>query len=452
MKVAIRNARIYDPASGREGDIGDVFVEEGLIVEGLVNPELDIDAEERVLMAGAIDANANIATYGFNFFRGCGLLPGLGDAARAYVRLGYTHLNEAFVTLQTARYVHYDLSLIPWLDTSMILSVPLYDLESLIRNDDVDRCAQILAAFGEISKSLGFRLFESELYYEQEIYSHRNISSDKLLLFFARVADALGLRFFVHPQEVSVKLACQYPENYHLSSVCELLAGNACAGLRHALDAGLSVDTGFFPRGECLRILPEQPEVPGLVFKFDIGLTHPVYFVLAQVERDTETDNLLKLLSTGNEYRVAFSIVPPARDLSENIAAIWSKIVSRFGLSYLARITRNVPAELLGLVDRGNLKIGSRADIAIYDIGSDDSPEEMKRAFSSCRYLFKRGEMVVSEGEIVGAETNKKTWYRKYVGSDREEALKILSQSSFRPVNLEIKEDLAGELEGLTLR
>ena len=32
MKIAIKNARIYDPASGREGNIGTILIDSGRIV------------------------------------------------------------------------------------------------------------------------------------------------------------------------------------------------------------------------------------------------------------------------------------------------------------------------------------------------------------------------------------------------------------------------------------
>ncbi|HDM75120.1 MAG TPA: hypothetical protein ENG51_01460 [Deltaproteobacteria bacterium] len=446
MKIAIKNARIYDPASGREGNIGTVLIEGGRIVDNIDTAQIEIDAEGRVLMAGAIDVNAHMATYGLNFIRSCGLLPAERDIGEAYVHLGYTFVNEAFVTLHTAAYTHYELSSVPWLHTSIFLSLPLYDLENFVRSGDVEKCARVVTALGEISKCIGFRLFEPELYYEQDIYSHRNIEASRLLEFFARVADTLKLRIFVHPREASVSLISSYPESYHLSSVCELLAGNSLKELKAVLDSGASVDTGFIPSGNHLRILPEPQEIPGQVFKFDIGLTHPVYYVLASGEENEETNKLMDLLDASNDYKMAFSMMLPAKDLSQNCASLWASIASRFGFSFLARITRNVPAEILGIVDRGNLNIGSTADIAIYDVETESDQESMKQAFSSCWCLLKDGEIIISDGEIVGSESNKKTWFRKFSDSDREEALKILRQSSFRPENLEITDEIAGSL------
>jgi formylmethanofuran dehydrogenase subunit A len=66
-----------------------------------------------------------------------------------------------------------------------------------------------------------------------------------------------------------------------------------------------------------------------------------------------------------------------------------------YTLREIAIITRAGPAKLLGLRDKGHLGVGADADITIY-MECDDK-EEM---FSTPRYVFKDGQMIVENGEF----------------------------------------------------
>jgi len=67
-----------------------------------------------------------------------------------------------------------------------------------------------------------------------------------------------------------------------------------------------------------------------------------------------------------------------------------------YSLSEIATMTRAAPARLLGVRDRGHLGAGARADIAIY---SDD--HDRAKMFRAAHLVFKDGEPVVRDGEIV---------------------------------------------------
>ncbi|AHJ62599.1 Tungsten-containing formylmethanofuran dehydrogenase, subunit A [Granulibacter bethesdensis] len=59
----------------------------------------------------------------------------------------------------------------------------------------------------------------------------------------------------------------------------------------------------------------------------------------------------------------------------------------------IAIMTRAAPARLLGLSDRGNLAIGSKADVSVY------RPQEDRAAmFREAAYVFRNGELVVKDG------------------------------------------------------
>ncbi|MGT2475931.1 formylmethanofuran dehydrogenase subunit A [Paraburkholderia terrae] len=82
------------------------------------------------------------------------------------------------------------------------------------------------------------------------------------------------------------------------------------------------------------------------------------------------------------------------------IASALPELTREFSLYDIAIITRAGPARLLGLKDRGHLAPGAAADIAVY---RDDADRE--RMFTSPAYVFKDGELVARDGNLVSTPT-----------------------------------------------
>ena len=82
------------------------------------------------------------------------------------------------------------------------------------------------------------------------------------------------------------------------------------------------------------------------------------------------------------------------------IASALPELKREFSLYDIAIITRAGPARLLGLKDRGHLAPGAAADIAVY---RDD--EDRERMFTSPAYVFKDGELVARDGNLVSTPT-----------------------------------------------
>ncbi len=76
--------------------------------------------------------------------------------------------------------------------------------------------------------------------------------------------------------------------------------------------------------------------------------------------------------------------------------ALADGLAREYTLSEIAIITRAGPARLLGLERKGHLGAGADADIALYAPASD-----AEAMFSTPRYLFKAGERVVEDGQVV---------------------------------------------------
>ena len=66
MKLLIKNARIIDPASGRDGK-GDLYIAEGKISEEFAKPERTLDAKGLVAAPGFIDLAARLREPGYEY-------------------------------------------------------------------------------------------------------------------------------------------------------------------------------------------------------------------------------------------------------------------------------------------------------------------------------------------------------------------------------------------------
>ena len=66
MRIHIKNGRLVDPATGKDGP-GDLYVDEGRIVERLKSPERTIDAKGLVVAPGFIDLSARLREPGFEY-------------------------------------------------------------------------------------------------------------------------------------------------------------------------------------------------------------------------------------------------------------------------------------------------------------------------------------------------------------------------------------------------
>ncbi|MDO9429564.1 MAG: formylmethanofuran dehydrogenase subunit A [Methylobacterium sp.] len=71
-------------------------------------------------------------------------------------------------------------------------------------------------------------------------------------------------------------------------------------------------------------------------------------------------------------------------------------IEREYSFSEIAQLTRSGPAKLLGLTDRGHLREGARADVAIY---RDD--RDRTAMFARAKCVLKDGVTIVEDGEVV---------------------------------------------------
>lgn len=105
----------------------------------------------------------------------------------------------------------------------------------------------------------------------------------------------------------------------------------------------------------------------------------------------TRYPELIRLLMDRDYRQACFETIhPEARKMS-----LLPDIKREFSLYEVAIMTRAAPARLLGLADRGSLRPGSNADVAVYTQQSNSG-----NMFAKCSMLFKDGQLVAREGRM----------------------------------------------------
>jgi len=127
----------------------------------------------------------------------------------------------------------------------------------------------------------------------------------------------------------------------------------------------------------------------------------------------TAYPELIRLLMDADYRRACM-----ARMNQEALAlTLLPELTREFNLSEIATMTRSAAARLLGLNDRGHLAPGAIADIAVYNPrecgGKGKTPvafaarpqAECRAMFADAALVFKRGQLVVQDGEVVSRPT-----------------------------------------------
>lgn len=143
--IRLANGIVYDPTNGIDGEVRDIWIEDGLIVSPVANPTEavnTIDLKGKIVMPGAIDMHTHVAGPKVNAarkmqlaqnrnaaIRGCwkgdqyfprgtlGSVPSITATGLKYAQMGYTTCFDAAVTPLAARQVHHEFEDMPILDT-----------------------------------------------------------------------------------------------------------------------------------------------------------------------------------------------------------------------------------------------------------------------------------------------------------------------------------------------
>jgi formylmethanofuran dehydrogenase subunit A len=87
----------------------------------------------------------------------------------------------------------------------------------------------------------------------------------------------------------------------------------------------------------------------------------------------------------------------------------------------IAQMTRAGPAKALGLAHMyGSLKPGLEGDVAVYDFNPNEpfAPDDIEKAFSSAKYLFKTGVQIIDDQNIVSNGNKRTLWVNAKVNEN----------------------------------
>ncbi|MDY7031788.1 MAG: amidohydrolase family protein [Thermodesulfobacteriota bacterium] len=458
MNLIIQGGRIYDSKNNVNGDVRDLFIKDGMIVDGFAgNAEKIIDAGGKAVMAGGIDIHSHIGTYGLNVMRGTYGFYSPWEIGYTYAKMGYTHVNEPFMTQLTASSVHHELSSIPILDTSSFLVLNLRDIEGRIKTTKyIEEVETILGVIMAKTKAIGLKIYEPFVRYAQRMFIMRNVKAQKVLNLLSGLRMESFPRIIMHTSPDLLKEEIENPENFHFSHVGSAMDNeDAYQKILEYISRGASVDLGLFDFAKNLKVLNSKETQGELCGSVDMGLLEPLLFSHSKTP-ETEAPFLALNLALSEPFKsISFSTDSPTNASfkaypeifawlmkAENREGLFQRELPAFEYSLfdISRITRQNPAGVLGLCNKGHLGVGAEADIAVYDINEETKAHELKDRLSECAFLIKGGEVVIEDHKILNDQPEKKTYYRG-IGASDDEAAKILARySTLRFGNLTVED------------
>ncbi len=443
MRLAIVGGRVFDPAGGENGQERDLYSENGYLVEYLPTVDQVLNVHGLAVTPAGLEIRSSLARFGQNYLRLWGGLPSPRQLGETYALLGYTHIHEPFLTLQTANYVHQELAAVPIVDTSASLVLNLQDIDLWLKDPaKQEDIAEALAYLLSATRTLDLRLVEPFVRFRQEFYHYRSMAPEMVLNHLLPLLHRHHLRLALEATPELLSLDLPGEAGLHCSGLGLALHTDTLLERAQALlTKGISADMGLLPP------VP-RADIPSLPIKVDLGWFQP--FELNQTVASPAAARALQLALVGKTARLAFSAAslgqtPPQQfphlfawlgDAASRRQA-WGNIAPTLEYSFFdwLRATRLLPALYLGLPDRGHLQPGARTDVAIYDL---PRPTAWPASCQRCRFLLKAGEMVVKDGQIIGTNVAKATYYRHPQVAPNALVAELYRQRSFRPENLKV--------------
>ncbi|MHA2399590.1 MAG: amidohydrolase family protein [Promethearchaeota archaeon] len=187
-KVLIRNGLVYDPINDIEGEIKDILIESGKIIDKFSNNKNidEIDAKGKTVIPAAIDIHTHVASQQVNWARLIGSNNEkfkenwqgltLEKIARDYISMGYTFILEANVFPSLAKQTIFNFQQIPVLDKAMLLNISnFWPLELEFQRSKTTDMAVFLSDLLEKTYGFGFKIYNP---FENEMWNLKELRED----------------------------------------------------------------------------------------------------------------------------------------------------------------------------------------------------------------------------------------------------------------------------------
>jgi len=171
-KLLLKNGTIFDPFNNIAGEIKDILIEEGKIVEKFSNEKdvKEIDGKNKTIIPSAIDIHSHIASQQLSWIRLLGTKnakfkqewKGLTfeNIAKSYISNGFTFIVEANVFPSLVKQTIFNLKQIPVIDKAMLLNLSNYwPLELEFQRGMEEEATIFLSDLLDKTKGFGFKVY-----------------------------------------------------------------------------------------------------------------------------------------------------------------------------------------------------------------------------------------------------------------------------------------------------
>jgi len=187
-RLIIKNGLIFDPINNINGEIKDILIESGKIVEKFSSETnlKEINAKGKTIIPSAIDIHTHVASQQVNWARLLGsnidkfkeVWKGLRlkNIAKDYISMGYTFILEANVFPSLAKQTIFNFQQIPVLDKAMLLNISnLWPLELEFQRGKIKEMAVFLSDLLSKTYGFGFKVYNP---FECETWDFKELRED----------------------------------------------------------------------------------------------------------------------------------------------------------------------------------------------------------------------------------------------------------------------------------
>lgn len=237
MITVLKNAKVVDPAHGKDGVVQDIYIRDGRIVaRPSANEKIDevFDLNGKIVMAGAIDMHSHIGGGKVNIARMllpeyqemrrmqepeahiCGpncshhATPNTTDTGMRYIEMGYTAAFEPAILAVNARQAHMEMGDTPMIDKGgyAMLGNDDYLLRLLSQNADQKTINDYVAWTLHATQTIGIKVvnpggisafkFNERRQDLDQLHSYYNITPRRILQALSRAVNEVGIAKPLH--------------------------------------------------------------------------------------------------------------------------------------------------------------------------------------------------------------------------------------------------------------
>ena len=500
--LCIRGGTVYDPRNGVDGEVRDLWIEDGRVVAPPSDPQRRADrvlnAAGLVVMPGGVDMHCHIAGPKVNVARKMmpddkrnaravhrtpytrsgtiGSTPSTFATGYLYAGLGYTTAFDAAIPPLGARHAHEELQDTPIIDKGFFVLVGNnHYVMKQIKAGEPQRVKAYLAWLLDAAKGYApkivnpggvevWKLTGGNATGLDDPVEHFAVTPRQIIRGVAQAAGELGLPHPVHIHCNNLGMPGNWATTLETMRALEGHRGHLTHVQFHSYGGdpdeqgtfasrvpdlvdyvnshpNLTIDvgqvmfadttsmTGDGPLGYFLHKVTGRKWYSGDVeMESGCGIVPITYKDKSMVHALQWAIGLEWFLLMQDPWRVAMTtdhpngasfmaypeIIALLMDRSrreEVLNRVPAKVRERctlgdldreYTLGEIAIITRAAPARMLGLEHKGHLGSGADADVTIYTPDKD-----IQRMFELPRYVIRRGEVIVEEGEIRATHTGK---------------------------------------------